>query len=81
MPAMKTSMQGANEPRPPVPSSMDGCDLGGGLGPPRLQSRGAKNIWVRKSHHTMRERLKISTYYVRTLLKDEHVQELEEKLK
>ena len=78
---MKTSMQSTNKPRPPVPSSMDVCDLGGGSGPPRLHTGGAKNLWVKKNHHTRGERLKIATYNVRTLLKDEHVQELEEELK
>ena len=39
-------------PRPPVPSSMDVCDLGGGSGPPRLHTGGAKNLWVKKNHHT-----------------------------
>ena len=78
---MKTSMQSTNKPRPPVPSSMDVCDLGGGSGPPRLHAGGAKNLWVKKNHHTRGERLKIATYNVRTLLKDEHVQELEEELK
>ena len=42
---------------------------------------GAKNIWVKKNHHTRGERLKIATYNVRTLLKDEHVQALEQELK
>ena len=60
---------------------MDVCDLGGGSGPPRLHTGGAKNLWVKKNHHTRGERLKIATYNVRTLLKDEHVQELEEELK
>ena len=70
-----------NKPRPPVPSSMDVCELGGGSGPPRLHTGGAKNLWVKKNHHTRGERLKIATYNVRTLLKDEHVQELEDELK
>ena len=78
---MKTSMQSTNKPRPPVPSSMDVCDLGGGSGPPRLHTGGAKNLWVEKNHHTRGERPKIATYNVRTLLKDEYVQELEEELK
>ena len=43
--------------------------------------RGAKNIWVKKNYHTREERLKIATYNVRTLLKYENVQELEEELK
>ena len=78
---MKTSMQSTNKPRPPVPSSMYVCDLGGGSGPPRLHTGGAKNLWVKKNHHTRGERLKIATYNVRTLLKDEHVQEQEDELK
>ena len=77
---MKTSMQCANKPRPPVPSSMDVCDLGGGSGPQCITGC-AQNLWVKKNHHTEGERLKIATYNVRTLLKDEHVQELEEELK
>ena len=60
---------------------MDVCDLGGGSGPLRLHTGGAKNIWVKKNHHTRGERLKIATYNVRTLLKYENVQELEEELK
>ena len=39
------------------------------------------NLWIKKNHHTRGERLKIATYNVRTLLKDKHVQELEEELK
>ena len=34
-----------------------------------------------KNHHTRGERLKIANYNVRTLVKDEHVQELEDELK
>ena len=78
---MKTSMQSTNKPRPPVPSSMDVCDLGGGSGPLRLHTGGAKNHWVKKNHHTRGERLNIATYNVRTLIKYENVQELEEELK
>ena len=77
---MKSSMQSTNKPRPPVPSSMDVCDLGSGSGPPRLHTGSANNLWVRKNHHTRGERLKIATYNVRTLLKDEYVQELEDEL-
>ena len=60
---------------------MDVCDLGGGSGPPRLQTGGANIIWVQKNQGTRGERLQIATYNVRTLLKDEHVQVLEEVLK
>ena len=74
-------MQSTNMPRPPVPSSVDVYDLGCGSGPPRLHTGGAKNLWVKKNHHTMGERLKIAAYNARTLLKDEHVQELGEELK
>ena len=63
---------------PPVPNSMDVCDLGSGSGPPRLHTGGANIIWVKKNHDTRGERLQIATYNVRTLLKDEHVQVLEE---
>ena len=66
---------------PPVPSSMDVYDLGDGSGQPRLHTEGTKTIWINTSHHTRRERLKVATYNVRTLLKDEHGQELEEGLK
>ena len=41
----------------------------------------AKNIRVKKKEHTTGVRLKIATYNVRTLLKYERVQELEEELK
>ena len=45
------------------------------------QKRLFVTIGSKKNHHTRGERLKIATYNVRTLLKDEHVQELEEELK
>ena len=78
---MKSSMQSTNKPRPPVPSSMDVCDLGGGSGPPRLHTGGAKNLWVKKNHHTREDRRKIVIYNVRTLLNDEHVHEVDDELK
>ena len=78
---MTTSIQSTNKPKTPVPSSMYVCHLGGGSGPPKLHTGGAKNIWVKKNHHTRGERLNIATYNVRTLLKDEHVQEREDELK
>ena len=62
-------------------SSMDVCDLGDGSGPPGPHTGGAKNLWVKKNHHTKGEQQNIETYNVRTLLKDEHVQEPKEELK
>ena len=82
-------MKSTKKPRPLVPSSIDVSDLGGDSGP-RLHAGGAKNPWVKKNHqkkeekkkkHQQKEILKIATYNVRTLSKDEHVQELEEELK
>ena len=59
---------------------MDVCDLGGGSGPPRIHT-GVLRISGSRRTTTQGERLKIATYNVRTLLKDEHVQELEDELK
>ena len=42
---------------------------------------GANILWVKKNHDSRGERLQIATYNVRTLLKDEHGQVLEEVLK
>ena len=75
------SVPPSNPHCPPVPSSMDLCDRGGGSGPSILHTGGAKNLWVKKNHHTRGERLKIAIYNVRSLLNDEDVQELEEELK
>ena len=78
MPACKVQIsQGPQSPT----AWMDVCDLGGGSGPPRLHAGGANIIWVKKNHDTRGDRLQIATYNVRTLLKDEHVQVLEEVLK
>ena len=73
-------MQSTNKPNPPVPSSMDVCEIGGS-GPPRLQEGGA--IRISGSRRTARE---VGTEVcaicnVRALLEDEHVHELEEELK
>ena len=43
--------------------------------------RGAKNVWVTNSRRKNVSRQKIATYNVRTLLRDEHIQELEEDLR
>lgn len=73
-------MQSTTKPRPPVPSSTERVLVhGGGSGPSRLCAGGAKNLWVKKSHRKI-TRLKIATYNVRTLLKDEQIHELEQEL-
>ena len=41
---------------------------------------GARNLWVKKSRRKRVSRQKIATYYVRILLRDEHIQALEEEL-
>ena len=38
-----------------------------------------ENLWVKRSSRNRVRRLKIATYNVRTLLREEHIQELEEK--
>ena len=43
-----------------------------------LEAGGAKNLWVKKSSRKRVSRLKITNYNVRTLIRDEHIQELEE---
>ena len=86
---INTSMKSTKKPRPPVPSSINVSDLGGDSGS-RLHAGGAKNPWGKKNNqkkgekkkkHQQKEILKIATYNVRTLSKDEHVQELKEELK
>ena len=56
------------------------CDQGGGFDQQGLRAGGAKNLWIKKSRRKKVSRLKIATYNVRTLLRDEHTQELEEEL-
>ena len=77
------SYSSTDKPRSPVPSSMDACDIGGGSVLPRHHTGDAKKLWAKKNHNTRGDRLKMATYNVRTLglLKDEHVQELEEQTK
>ena len=81
-------MKSATNPRPPVSSNIDVSDLGGDSGP-RLHTGGAKYPWLKKNHqkkvekkkkHQQNEILKVAKYNVKTLSKDEHVQELEEEL-
>ena len=71
-------MQSTTKPWSPVPSGTERVyDQGGGSG---QLAGGAKNLWVKKSRRKRVSRLKIATYNLRTLLRYEHVQELEEEL-
>ena len=75
-------MQSTTKPCPPVPSGSERVhDQGGGTGQLGLRVGGAKNLWVKKNRRNRVNRLKIATYNVRTLLRDEHIQELEEELR
>ena len=47
----------------------------------RTICRGAKILWVKKSCRKMVGRLKIATYNISTLPRDEHLQELKEELR
>ena len=74
-------MQNSINPWPPVPSGTERVrDQGGGSGQVGLRTVGAKNLWIKKSRRKRVVRLQIATYNVRTILRDEHMQELEEKL-
>ena len=67
------------KPWPPIPSVTERVhDQGGGSSQLGLRAGGAKNLCVKKSHGKRVSRLKIATYNVRPLLRDEHIQELEE---
>ena len=71
-------MQSTTKLWPPVPSGTERVhDQGGGSGQLGLL---AKNLWVKKSRRKRASRPKIATYNVNTLLRYEHVQELEEEL-
>ena len=75
-------MQNTTKPWHPAPSDTDRVhDQGGGSGQLVLRAGGAKNLWAKKSRQKRVSRLKIATYNVRTLLRDEHIQELEEELR
>ena len=65
----------------PSPGTERVHDQGGGSGPLGLRAGGAENIWVKISRRKMVNRLTIATYNVRTLLRDGHIQELEEELR
>ena len=61
--------------RPPVPSRIATPNYDGGEG--NNYAGGAKNHWVRPSHHT---NLDFCTYNVRTLLDDDKITELEHEI-
>ena len=52
-------------------------DQGGGSGQQGILAGCAKNLWVKKTRLKRVSRLKIATYNVRTVLREEHIQELE----
>ena len=59
----------------PVPSGSERVhDQGGGSGQLVLRAGAAKNLSVKKTRRKRVSRLKIASYNVRTLLRDEHVQ-------
>ena len=71
-----TIMQSTPKPWPPVPSDTERVhDQGGSSG---QRAGGAKNLWVKWSHQNRVSKLRVATYNIRTLLRDEHIQELEE---
>ena len=43
-----------------------------------LRAGGGKNVWVKKRHRKRVNRLKTATYNVSAILRDEHIQEVEE---
>ena len=75
-------MQSTTSPLPPDSSSTEKVyDHGGGSGQLGLRAGSAKNLWVKKRHRKRVNRLKIATYNVSTILRDEHIQEVEEELR
>ena len=74
-----TTSHGPHSPAAPkesmtIDQGVGSSQLGRGAG-------GAKKLWVKKSRRKRVSRLRIATYNVRTLLRDEHILELEEKLR
>ena len=75
-------MQSTTKPLPPDSSSTENVyDQGGGSGQLGLRAGGAKNLWVKKRHQKRVNRLKIATYSISTILRDEHIQEVEKELR
>ena len=80
--ATDTAMQTTTKPWSPVPSGIEIVhDQGGGCVQLGLRSRGAKNHWVKKSRQWRVSKLKLAMFNTITLLRDEHMQELEEELR
>ena len=74
-----TSMQSTTKPWSPVPSGTERVhDQGAGTGQQGLRAGGAKNLWINMSRRKRVSRLKIATYNIRTLLRDERIQKHEE---
>ena len=78
-----TSMQSTTKPWLPVPSGTQRVhDQGAGSGQLGPRAGDAKNLWVKKIRRRKRVgRLKVATYNDITILRDEHIQELEEELR
>ena len=64
------------KPRPPVPSSSEAPDQGGGQN--CFRAGGAKNLWVKTGHHW---NLTLATYNVRTLTSEANLAVLLEELR
>ena len=69
----KPSIQSTTKPWPLVPSGTETVHDQEGL-----RAGGANNLWVKMSRRKRVSRLKAATYNVRTLLRDGHIQKLEE---
>ena len=75
-------MQSTTKPLPPDSSSTENVyDQGGGSGQLGLRAGGAKNFWFKQRHRKRVNRLKIVTYNVSAILRDDHIQEVEEELR
>ena len=75
-------MQSTTKALPPDSSSTENVyDQGGGSGQLGLRAGGAKNFWFKQRHRKRVNRLKIVTYNVSAILRDDHIQEVEEELR
>ena len=75
-------MQSTTKPWPPAPSRTESIHAqGSGSGQLGRRAGDAKNLWFKKSRRKRINKLKISTDKIRTVLTDEHMQELDEELR